>query len=111
MFRIKPPTGQRCSEGSNKPCAHQDPETSHRLRQNGVRASPVEVQVCSGLPQGQGLWVQIGYGISPLGGACHLPTIVVPELTQDWETDSWRAQTKLCAHQDPEERSSDPTRD
>ena len=24
------------------------------------------------------------------------------------ETDSWRAQTKLCAHQDPGERSSDP---
>ena len=27
------------------------------------------------------------------------------------ETDSWRAQTKLCVHQDPGERSSDPTRD
>ena len=27
------------------------------------------------------------------------------------ETDSWRAQTKPCAHQDPGERSSGPTRD
>ena len=27
------------------------------------------------------------------------------------ETDSWRAQTRPCAHQDPSERSSDPTRD
>ena len=27
------------------------------------------------------------------------------------KTDSWRAQTKSCAHQDPEERSSDPTRE
>ena len=27
------------------------------------------------------------------------------------ETDSWRAQTKLCVHQDPGERSSDLTRD
>ena len=27
MFKIKPHTHQRCSEGSNKPCAHQDPET------------------------------------------------------------------------------------
>ena len=39
------------------------------------------------------------------------PTIEPPELTQDWETDSWRAQTKPCAHQDSGERSSDPTRD
>ena len=27
------------------------------------------------------------------------------------ETDSWRAQTKSCVHQDPEERSSYPRRD
>ena len=39
------------------------------------------------------------------------PTIELPELTQDWEIDSWRAQTKPCVHQDPGERSSDPTRD
>ena len=39
------------------------------------------------------------------------PTIEPPELTQDWETDSWRAQTEPCVHQDPGERSSDPTRD
>ena len=39
------------------------------------------------------------------------PTIELPELTQDWETDSWRVQTKPCVHQDPGERSSDPTRD
>ena len=35
-FRIKPHTCQRCSEGSNKPCAHQDPETPQRLSQNCV---------------------------------------------------------------------------
>ena len=38
------------------------------------------------------------------------PTIEPPELTQDWETDSWRAQTKPCTHQDPGERRSDPAR-
>ena len=38
------------------------------------------------------------------------PTIELPELTQDWGTDSWRAQTKPCAHQDPGERISDPTK-
>ena len=31
--------------------------------------------------------------------------------TQDWEKDSWSAQTKACTHHDPEERSSDPTSD
>ena len=33
---------------------------------------------------------------------------MITELTQDWETDSWMAQTKLYVHQDPGERSSDP---
>ena len=58
MFRIKPHTHQRCSEGSNKPCAHQDPETPQRLSQNCVWVSPLEVWVSSGLLQGQGPWVQ-----------------------------------------------------
>ena len=35
-FRIKPHMLQRCSESSNKPCAHQDPETPQRLRKNCV---------------------------------------------------------------------------
>ena len=38
--------------------AHQDPEPPQRLRQNCVWVSPAEVQVSSGLPRGQGLWVQ-----------------------------------------------------
>ena len=38
------------------------------------------------------------------------PAIELPELLQDWETDSWRAQTEPCVHQDPGEKSSDPTR-
>ena len=41
-------------------------------------------------------------------------TITPPEnhqnLHRTGETDSWRAQTKPCMHQDPGERSSDPTR-
>ena len=39
------------------------------------------------------------------------PIIEQPELTQDWEINSWRAQTEPCVHQDPGERSSDATRD
>ena len=38
------------------------------------------------------------------------PTIELPELSQDWEIDSWRAQQNLV-HLDPGERSSDPIRD
>ena len=33
------------------------------------------------------------------------------EHTEDWEIDSWRGQTETCEHQDPGERSSDPSRD
>ena len=42
-FRIKSHSLQRCSEGSNTPCAHQDPETPQRPRQNFVWEPPVEV--------------------------------------------------------------------
>ena len=34
-----------------------------------------------------------------------------PELTQDWETDSCRTQTKPCTLQDPGKRSSNSKRD
>ena len=40
-----------------------------------------------------------------------IPTIEQPELTQDREIHSWRAQTEPRVHQDPGKRSSDPTRD
>ena len=39
-FRIKPHNRQRCSEGSNKPSAHKDPETPQRLSQNCIGVSP-----------------------------------------------------------------------
>ena len=113
VFRIKPHTCQRHSEGSNKLCVHQDPETPQRLRQNCVSVSPAEIRVSSGLPQGQGLWMQ---------QTCmwHKPSwrrlpLTPPESHQNLhrtqETDSWRAQTKTCVHQDPIERSSGPPRD
>ena len=107
-FRIKPHSCQRLSEGWNKPCAHQDPETPQRLRQNGVWALPEgyrsAVDSCGDSGSG------CGYGINPLGGGCHWSTRELPELTQDWEIDSWRHKQNLV-HQDPGERSRDPTRD
>ena len=57
-----------------------------------------------------------GSGAAALGMAQALleevtikPAIELPELTQDWEIDSWRAQT--CVHQGQGKRSIDPTRD
>ena len=38
---------------------------------------------------------RLGCGIRPLVGGHNSPTTELPELTQDWETDSWMAQTDL----------------
>ena len=113
MFRIKPHSLQRRSEGSNKPCANQDPETPHRLRKNCVWVSPVEVWVSNGLLQRYGLWIQQTWVWHKL--SWRRLTLIPPKnhwnLHRTGETDTWRAQTKPCAHQDPGEWSSDPTRD
>ena len=50
-------------------------------------------------------WPAAGFpALSIAAHACDLlkevtihATIELPELTQDWETDSWRAQTEPCA--------------
>ena len=54
---------------------------------------------------------RLGYGISLEEEATTNPTVEPPERTKDGETDSWWARTEPCVHQDPGERSSDPTRD
>ena len=41
-----------------------------------------------------------GYGITLLEEVAINPTIEPPELTQDWEANSWRAQTECCEHQE-----------
>ena len=72
----------------------------------------MEVQASNGLLHGQGLWVQLTWlWHNFLEEVAINPTIELPELTQDWEIDSWGAQTELCVQPDSEERSSDPTRD
>ena len=93
-------------------CAHQDPETPQRLKQNWVCVSPVVVWVSSGLPWGQGLWMQqtsvwhkSSWRMSPL--THHRAARTYTGLG----TDSGRVQTGHCMRQDPGERSSDPTRD
>ena len=110
VFRIKPHTHHRRSQGSNKNlCAPGDPTENEPDLPLSVWVSPEEVWVSSGLPQGQGLWVQQPW-------VWHKPSWrrlpwnprELPELTQDWGSRPLEAQTEPCA-QDPGERSSDPT--
>ena len=58
-FESKPIPARNARRAKTKPCLHQDPETPQRLSQTFVFESPVEAWVISGLPQGQGLWVQL----------------------------------------------------
>ena len=113
-FRIKPLTYQRCSEGSNKTlCAPGDPTDTEPDMPLSVWVSPEVVRVSSGLPKGQGLWVQQTWvWHKPSGRRLPLtPPQCHKNLHRTGETDSWRAQTKPYVHQDPGDRSSDPTRD
>ena len=59
-FRIKPHTHQRCSEGSNNTLCTTAPREPTEAKPDlpSCRVTPAEVWVSSGLPQGQGLWVQ-----------------------------------------------------
>ena len=150
-------------KAQTKPCAHQDPRTPQETESQlplSVWVSPEEAQIRSGLPQGQGLWLQQAWEAQHMSPTIEPPsrqptnwrTIILKTFShchessrthnrfsnlriwqRDWEipgnltlkasgvwlqsfhrtgeTDSWRAQTKPCAHQDPGERSSVPKRD
>ena len=98
LFRIKPQTQQRWLEGSNKTMCIQGDCTETELDLHlSVRMSPAEVQVSSGLPQGQGLWMQ-------QTSVWHKPSwsrllVTSPKSCQNLhrtgETDSWRVQKNL----------------
>ena len=64
--------------------------------------SPVEVRVSSGLPQGQGLWVQQTWVLhKPLWRRSPLtPPQSSQNLHSTGEIDSWRTQTEPCVHQE-----------
>ena len=82
-----------------------------------------ETQLCLRVPcggtgqqgtvQGQELWVQQTWvWHKPSWRKSPLPSPYSHQnLHRTGETDSWRAQTEPCVHEDPGERSSDPTRD
>ena len=109
-FRITPPTHQRCQRAQTN-FVHTRTQRHHRDWAKTVfecllQGSAVDCWRCKGSGCSRP-----GYGISPLGEVTINPTIDPSEITGDWETQSWRAQTKACAHQDPGERSSDSTED
>ena len=87
----------RCSDGSNKTlCTWRDLTETEPDLPLSVWVNPEEVCVSSGLPQGQGLWVQQTW-------VWHKPSwrrlpLTPPQSHQNFhrngETDSWRAKTK-----------------
>ena len=90
-----------------KPCVHQ--ETPQRQSLNVSSRGTGQQWML----QGQGLWVQQAW-------VWHKPSwrrspLTPPQSHQNLhrtgETDSWRAQTEPCVHQDPGERSTDSTSD
>ena len=104
-FTTKPHSCQRCSEGSNNPCAHQGPETPQR--QDRTVPECLLLRYGSAVDWVQQTWVwhkpQEEVAINPIK-SCQ-------NLHRTEEIDAGRAQTEPCAHQDPGERSTDPTRD
>ena len=108
MFRIKPHTCQRYSEGSNKPCAHQDPET--------------EPEQCLGVSCGGPGQQWTAAGAEALGAAdpgmaqalLEEVTIKPPQSRQNLHRTGKKTlggHKESLVHQHPGERSSDPTRD
>ena len=53
---------------------------------------------------------QVGVASALLEEVTIIPTIELPELMQDWGSRLSGEQTKPCAHQDPGQRTNEPTR-
>ena len=106
MFEANP-IPARDSEGSNKPCAHQDPEIPQRLNQTVFECLLRKYRSAVDCCRNRGSECsRPRNGISFLEEVAITPTIEPPKLEQD----SWRTQTKSCVQQDLGERNSDPTR-
>ena len=85
MFRIKPHIRQRCSEGSNKPCAHQNTETPTETKTElclSISCGGTGSVDCHG--DGALGAADLGVALALLEEVAINPTIEPPELTQDW---------------------------
>ena len=101
------------SDGSDKPCAPQDPEThgdwNRTVSECVLWKYGSAVDCCRGRASGCS---RPGYGISLLGGGRHQShhRAIRTYIGLGKQTLGGHKQ-KPCAHQDPGERSSDPIRD
>ena len=81
---------------------------THRLENNSTRSSQTIVKILNTI-LGSLAW---GIDKGNRQGDCESPGNLIIGLPEDWgkqRFQSWRAQPTCRAHQDPEERSSDPT--
>ena len=85
---------------------------NHKLENNNIKeVFPLLWRIWTPHPSSQS-WSPAGEGISRESDSEGQQDLIA-WLPQDWgkqRIQSWRAQTKFCVHQDPEERSSDPIR-
>ena len=85
-----------------KPCVHQNPETPQRLSKNCVCVSSAEVQVSSGLLQGQGPWVQQTWvWRKPSQRSTLTPPQSRQNLHGTGETDSWVQEVQVIIFKIP----------
>ena len=69
------------------------------------------MEVCSAVDYSRGRdsgYSRLGYGMALLEEVVINSTIEQPELTQDWETDSWRAQKNLVGTRTQEKGAVTP---
>ena len=80
---------------------------AHRLEDDGVREA-LALPQSPGPQQAPHPGDQATGWTAPRESDFDSPWHLITELPQDWGTDSWRAQTKPCAHKDPEKGAVTP---
>ena len=93
-------------EGATGP-ARARARAAHRLEDDGVREA-LALPQSPGPQQAPHPGDQATGWTAPRESDFDSPWHLITELPQDWGTDSWRAQTKPCAHKDPEKGAVTP---
>ena len=96
------------STGRRAPLPRQSQgRAAHRLEDDGVREA-LALPQSPGPQQAPHPGDQATGWTAPRESDFDSPWHLITELPQDWGTDSWRAQTKPCAHKDPEKGAVTP---
>ena len=93
-------------EGTTGP-ARARGRAAHRLEDDGVREA-LALPQSPGPQQAPHPGDQATGWTAPRESDFDSPWQLITELPQDWGPDSWRAQTKPCAHKDPEKGAVTP---